>query len=272
MKSVTVLSTFLLTSWTASALAADIKPDETDARKIMTAVIKRDNGDKMTARLKMSVKDSSGSERNRIARSFELDFESGTKRVFMFEDPSDVRNTGFLSVDYDDGKKDDDQFLYLPNLKKTSRIASSAKSGSFMGTDFTYADMTDPDPADYEYKILKQSTKVAGEECWLIAARPVSAKAKEETGYIDSQNWVSKSKLMTVQLKARVRAGKKLKYMKWADIKNVNGVWRSHLLTARIVRNKEVQSESTILYMDLKLGQETVNADIFTQRFLEAGI
>lgn len=272
MKRVTLFSSFVLMSWAASAVAADIKPDETDAKKIMTAVITRDNGDKMTARLKMSVKDASGSERARIARSFELDFDEGTKRVFMFEDPPDVRNTGFLSIDWDDGKKDDDQFLYLPNLKKTSRIAASAKSGSFMGTDFTYTDMTDPDPKDYEYKILKQSTKVDGEECWLIAARPITDKAKEETGYIDSQNWVSKSKLMTVQLKARVRAGKKLKYMKWADIKKVNGIWRSHLLSARIVRNKQVESESTITYMDLKLGQDGVNEEMFTRRFLEAGI
>ena len=59
----------------------------------------------------------------------------------IFESPSDVQNTGLLSVDYD-GAKDDDQWLYLPSLHKATRISSGDKSGSFMGTDFTYSDMT----------------------------------------------------------------------------------------------------------------------------------
>ena len=61
----------------------------------------------------------------------------------FFLSPADVKDTGFLTYDYDEEGRDDDQWLYLPALKKTKRIASGDKSGSFMGSDFTYADMTD---------------------------------------------------------------------------------------------------------------------------------
>ena len=56
---------------------------------------------------------------------------------------------------YDD-EKDDDQWLYLPALKKTKRIASGDKSGSFMGSDFTYADMTTRNLDNYDYTLLKE--------------------------------------------------------------------------------------------------------------------
>ena len=52
-----------------------------------------------------------------------------------------MKNTGFLTYDYDASGKDDDQWLYLPALGKTKRIASSDQSGAFMGSDFNYSDL-----------------------------------------------------------------------------------------------------------------------------------
>ena len=76
-----------------------------------------------------------------------MEFDKGTRQLMMFESPADVRNTGMLSIDYKDGNKDDDQWLYLPSLNKSTRISSGDKSGSFMGTDLSYADMTRADQA-----------------------------------------------------------------------------------------------------------------------------
>jgi outer membrane lipoprotein-sorting protein len=253
-------------------LATAITPDETDAAKIMAAVQDRDDGDKSTSRILMVVKDNAGRERKRVVQSRRIDFPEGTKQLMLFESPADVRNTGMLSIDYDDGKKDDDQWLYLPSLRKSTRIASGDKSGSFMGTDLSFADMTSSDPKDYDYKILDQAAKVGDDACWLIEARANNAKTKEETGYVKSHIWVSKSKMMPLKAKNWVREGKKLKYIKFADIKQVNGIWVAHKILAQTRRGKEVESKTVIAFKSMKFNDGSVKADDFTQRRLEKGL
>ena len=120
--------------------------------------------------------DKSGHERARKIRSFNKDKGEDKMRIMFFLEPADVKDTGFLTYDYDDAKKDDDQWLYLPALRKTKRIASSDKSGSFMGSDFNYSDMTRKDLDAYDFKILKEE-EVRGARSWVIEATP---KTREE--------------------------------------------------------------------------------------------
>ncbi len=258
----------LATPGTASA----ISPDETNPKTIMNAVESRETGDQQTARLKITIQDKAGRERTRGLQSWMMDFEGGTKQLVLFESPADVRNAGLLSVDYDDGAKSDDQWLYLPSLSKTTRISSSDKSGSFMGTDLTYADMTKKDPDAYEYKMVQQDVTVDGERCWLIEARPLTEKEKKETGYLKTQVWVSKEKLMAVRVKAWVTAGKKMKYTKMGDIKKVEGLWVTHKMVVQTKRGGETESTSTISFSNLKLNDPSVTAELFSERKLEQGL
>ena len=193
---VTLVSSFLLLALPVDVGAQTLSPDSTDARKIMEAVENRVEGDKVISRLKIVVEDSKGRKRIRGVQSRSLEFPGGSKQLIFFESPADVRNTGLLSIDYDDGAKTDDQWLYLPSLHKSTRINSSEKSGSFMGTDLSYSDMTQRAPSQYEYKMLNTSAQVDGEACWLIEARPTTPREKEETGYLKSQMWISKTKLL----------------------------------------------------------------------------
>ena len=269
-RTVPLLSTLVTLLAAGPAFALD--PGETDARKIMEAAEARDTGDRLIARQTLTIKNASGATRSRVLRQRAIEFEGGTKQLILFEDPPEVRNTGLLTIDYDDGAKDDDQWLYLPSLKKVSRITSSGKSGAFMGSDFSYSDMTQADPDQYDYKIVRQSEKVGDDECWVIHAKARSAKEAEETGYVDQQIWMSKAKLMPLQIKARVKKGKKIKYLKFGDIKKVDGIWIAHVLTARLVRNKKMESESTFTFTDLKLNNPEVKDEDFTQRKLESGV
>ena len=252
------------------ALAVDAT--ETDAKKIMLAVNAQPDGDKVKARMVMVVKDSQGREKKRVVQSKSIDFKDGTKQLLMFEAPADVRNTGLLSIDYDDGGKDDDQWLYLPSLRKSTRISSSDKSGSFMGTDLTYADMTEQDPNTYDYKMLDANATVGGEACWKIEARANTPKVKKETGYVKSVMWVSKEKLVPLQVKNWVRDGKKIKYIKFKDIKQVDGIWVAHKILAQTKRGKQVESKTLIAYKSFKLNQSDVQASDFNQRQLEKGL
>jgi hypothetical protein len=92
-------------------------------------------------------------------RTFSKDINKNTehKSVF-FLTPSDVKNTAFLTFDYSGNDKDDDQWMYLPALKKTKRIPASDKDGAFMGSDFSYADMTSSNPSSaFNKKAFKRS-------------------------------------------------------------------------------------------------------------------
>ncbi len=260
----------VLLAW--SGLAGALEPTETDARVIMEAVEARDSGDRQTASLHITIKDAADRERTRVVRSQTMAFDGGRKQLLLFESPKDVRNAGLLSVDYDDASKVDDQWLYLPSLGRTTRIASGDKSGSFMGTDLSYSDMTSKDPNAYDYVMVDADADVDGEACWQIEARPKTDKETSETGYLKTQLWVSKDKGMTVRIKAWVIQGKRLKYTQFSDIRQVDGVWIPHTVTVRTLRDGKRQSESVLRFTDLKLNQESVTTADFTEQRLERGL
>jgi hypothetical protein len=255
---------------TLTAHALD--PNEKDPRKIAEAVENRPSGDRGTMLTTLTLEDASGRQRVRKLRQQALDFPGGTKTLMFFESPADVRNTGLLSIDYDDGHKDDDQWLYLPSQHKSTRISSADKSGSFMGTDITYADMTKKDIDDYDYSVIEQSVKVGDEDCWLIEARPRTEQEKRETGYLKTHTWISKSKLMPMQVKAWVIEGKKLKYMKFTELKQVDGIWVAGKLAVRTMRGDELESQTTMQMQEVKFNQPTVTEDQFSERRLEQGL
>ena len=257
-----------------TALPAEaVSPDSTDAKAIMDAVEKRGRGDRVRGRIVMTITDNSGRQRQRVVQSWQMDFAEGTRQLMMFESPADVKGTGMLSIDYSAGEKDDDQWLYLPSLNKSTRISSGEKSGSFMGTDLSYADMTKSDPSHYEYKVIKPSVKLkSGEECWLIESRPVTSKAKNETGYVKSRVWVSKEKLVPLQVKAWVREGKKLKFIKFGQMEKFGDVWLPKKISAKTRRGKKTESTTVIQFTELKLNHPDINDGMFTQRRLEQGL
>ena len=138
-----------------------------------------------------------------------------------------------------------------------------------MGTDFSYADMTKADPKDYDYKIVKQSVQVDGNDCWMIEARPRTEKAARETGYLKTNIWVDKARLIVLQSKAWVKAGKRLKFLRFEDIKKVDGIWVIHKLSAKTKKGKTVESTTVMVYSELKLNDKSITDKDFSQREME---
>jgi len=255
-----------------ASFALAISPNATDPREIMDAVENRDVGDRATSRLQITITDKAGRKRTRGVQSRSMEFEGGRKQLMLFESPADVRNAGLYSIDYDDGAKTDDQWLYLPSLGKTTRISGADKSGSFMGTDLTYSDMTSRDPDVYEYTLIEASADVGGDACWLIESRPKTDKEKSETGYLKTQVWISKSKMLPLQIKAWVAEGKRLKYTQFKDVEEIDGVWTAKQILVRTVRNGSPESSSALVFTDLKFNDETVVEEDFSERRLEQGL
>jgi len=129
----------------ATLLSTPSMADDANARAIMEKVDARDDGKTLEQDMLMVLIDKNGKERTRDLKSYSKDFGADEHKTLFFKSPSDVKNTAFLTYDYDDASKDDDQWLYLPALKKVKRIPSADKSSSFMGSDFSYFDMTDRD-------------------------------------------------------------------------------------------------------------------------------
>jgi hypothetical protein len=245
--------------------------DSSDARAIMAAVSARPSGDRALSRVKMTIKDGSGARERTLSLRSKI-FADAIKTLIVIEAPADVRNTAFLSVDYRAAGRADEQWLYLPNLQRVTRVPSSGRAGPFMGSDFTYADLAKPDFDDYDLKMVDTAAKVDGEACWLIEATPRSAAAKETTGYDKTHVWVSKAKLLPLQIKAWVSKGHRLKYLKAADVRSVGGIWTPYRLQARTMRDAQVESETLIQLLNVQYDAVEVQDGDFTQRRLEQGL
>lgn len=130
----------------------------------------------------MRIIDDQGRERVRQIRQVTKIVDNGAteKRLIRFMAPADVKGTGLLTFDYED--KDDDLWLYMPALRKTRRIVSSEKAKNFMGSEFTYADMTPPSLDSFEFNLLGEE-KVDEVLCYKIEWIPVNDDIAEENGF-----------------------------------------------------------------------------------------
>jgi len=153
---------------------------------------RRDDGFKDTrSELVMILRDKSGGESLRRMRSKVLEVPGdGDKSLLVFDNPKDVQGTAFLTYSHKEGN--DDQWLYLPALKRVKRISSSNRSGSFMGSEFTYEDLASHEVEKYSYKWLRDEpcpTEVfAGMDCFVVERYPVTSRS----GYTRIVDWLDK--------------------------------------------------------------------------------
>src|SRR5690606_14175570 len=107
--------------------------------------------------LRMVLTDRSGAQRIRDTRVFREEFEDDKRTAIFFTGPKRLQGTGFLTWDYDDPARADDQWLYLPAARRVRRISASDRGDYFLGTDFTYEDVkkqTKLALEDYDFKAL----------------------------------------------------------------------------------------------------------------------
>lgn len=254
-------------------LATAASAEGLSARDIMQKVYDRDDGNHAIMDMEMVLIDKQGEQRQRTVKSFRRDAGANGKdaeTILFFLAPADVKDTAFLTYDYDDVSKDDDQWLYLPALKKTKRIASSDKSSSFMGTDFTYADMTKRNIANYDYKLLKEE-EVGGHKVWVIEAVPTNPKEKEETGYTKSVTFVRQDNFVPVRGVSWLEKGERLKYMEVKKLEQVDGIWVSTEVVMTTKKDKEILHQTVMTSRNVQFNQPQPD-ETFTTRRLEQGL
>ena len=105
------------------------------AEEIMQHVDQVPEPESVKSSMSMVLVDNKGKKRVRTMQSLRAEIDGTSKSLMFFLEPNDVKGTGFLMFDYEAAEQDDDQWMFLPSLKKAKRIASGDKTGSFMGSD-----------------------------------------------------------------------------------------------------------------------------------------
>jgi hypothetical protein len=254
----------------ASQAPGDETPGTLTGRQIMELVDNRDDGDYGTQNMRMVLIDKRGRERVREIRALRRDQGEDTQTIMFFLSPADVKDTGFFTYDYDDGDKDDDQWLYLPALKKIKRIASGDKSGSFMGSDFSYADMTDRDLDKYEYRLMKE-LEIDGHPVWQVESIPIDDDEIDETGYTKSVSFVRKDNYVVIRAVNWVKKGKRLKYFDVKKLELIDGIWVPTVMHMTTKKGKATLHKTILTASDVRFNQDIPDS-MFSVRQLEKGL
>jgi len=213
------------------------------------------------------IKSKKGDKRVRKTASVSKLYDDGKteKRLIRFLSPADVKGTGLLSYDYE--KKDDDIWFFLPSLRKTRRIVASEKAKSFMGSEFTYADITPPSVEDFKYKLLG-SEKADGVDCWKVEGVPRTKAVKKEVGYSKRIGWLGKKDYVVRKATTWDLKGKKLRELTASGIKKIDGTEDRYRPTKLVSKNVQTKRSSEMVINKIKLRAENPDK-YFTTRYLE---
>lgn len=255
----------------ASLLSVPAYALDLSAKQIMQKVDDRDTGETIVSESVLILIDKKKRQRVRALKLFSKEYEEVDKSISFFLSPADVKDTAYMSFDWDDDNKEDDSWLYLPALQKTNRIAASDKSGAFMGSDFSYADIDGVDVEDFTYRLIKDSEMVNGFDCWVIESTPKSKAIIKETGYLTMTSWIRKDIYMQVKAIINVKKGKRVKYFQAKDIEQIQGIWTAKTLQMVTTKRNKLE-HSSVLKINAVDYQTRVDDKMFENSRLQRGL
>ena len=243
-----LLSALLLASLLITG-AAQAEMSEAESMERGLAIAKeadrRDTGfTDFTASMVMELRNKHGDVSKRTIRLKTLEvIGDGDKSMSIFDSPADVKGTAFLT--YSHAIKPDEQWLYLPALKRIKRINSKNKSGPFMGSEFAYEDLSSQEVEKYTYKYLrdeKLKTKEfpEGIDTFVIERYP----AYEHSGYTRQVVWVNKGRYVAEKIEFYDRKNSLLKTLTNSGYQQYLGqYWRP----AEMLMENHQTGKSTLL-------------------------
>ena len=218
--------------------------DEDSERKGLEIALEADRRDSgfsdTSSALTMTLVDASGKSRVREMRQQVLEVEGdGDKSIMVFDRPRDLKGTAILTYTH---KVDvDDQWLYLPAIKRVKRISASNKSGPFMGSEFAFEDLVSQEVEKYRYNYLKD--EMLGErKCFVVERFPLDKKS----GYTRQLAWVDQDEYRTLKIDYYDRKGELLKTLEMKDYQQyLEQFWRSGRM---VMTNHQTGKGTTLSY------------------------
>lgn len=217
----------------------------------------RDNGwGDSTANMRMLLVNKQGqtSEREIRTRTLEV-IGDGDKSLTIFDKPKDVRGTAFLTFSHVQGA--DDQWLYLPALKRVKRISSRNKSGPFMGSEFAYEDMSSQEVEKYTYKYIND--EACGENNALTCFVSERFPTDEFSGYTKQVGWIDQTEYRPWKIDFYDRKGALLKTLTFSDYHQyLDKYWRAHKME---MVNHQTGKKSILTWSDYQFKTGLTESD-----------
>jgi len=248
-----ILITTLLTLQLNTAFA------QTPEEKGLAIAIEADRRDSgwadQIADMSMTLKNKQGDTSTRVMGITTLEVQGdGDKSLITFDNPKDVKGTAFLSHTH--SLTPDDQWLYLPALKRVKRISSSNKSGPFVGSEYAYEDLSSQEVEKYKYKWLRDEA-IDGRDSFVIERFP----QYEHSGYTRQIVWLDKEMYQPLKLDFYDRKNAQLKTLLFLDYKQyIDQYWRPGRME---MTNHQTGKSTTLTWADyqFKTGLTARNFD-----------
>ncbi|MCH6550259.1 MAG: outer membrane lipoprotein-sorting protein [Proteobacteria bacterium] len=210
--------------------------------------------------LTMVLRNAAGQESSRSLRiaTLEIADESvGDKSLVLFSTPRDIQGTALLS--HAKILDPDDQWLYLPALKRVKRISSTNKSGPFVGSEFAFEDFTAIELNKFDYRYLRD--EACGElQCEVVERIP----RYENSGYTKQISWIDTTNYQIRKIEFYNRRGDLLKVLELDDYRKYgDGYWRAHRL---IMTNLQTNKSTDLLYGSYNFGTGLTDKDFVKGR------
>lgn len=233
-----------------------------DGRAVMEAVYNRPVGDDMRAQLTMTLTNSRGSQRVRSIQQYSQQNADGEKKIMFFTAPADVRDTSFMTWSWDDGRPDD-QWIYLPALRRVQRISADSKNDSFMGSDFTYDDLGERHPDADRHRIVRRES-INGNATIVVESIPVDSGA----AFGKTLTWVLDGEWIGLRREYYNRSGVLYKTLEVQDFRREAGVW---VITRMTMSDHGRNHSTTIELSDVQLNSGLTD-DLFSERSMTRGV
>jgi len=194
-------------------------------------------------KLKMVLIDKKGRQSSRDMRVKGLEGKSGEgdKSLMIFDTPKDQKGVAMLTFTHK--VKSDDQWLFLPALKRVKKISSRNKSGPFVGSEFAFEDISSQEVEKYTYKYLRDET-VNGMDCFVVENTPTD----KYSGYTKQIVWIDKAEYRAVKIEYYDRKKSLLKTLVSQDYKQYLGkFWRPSLM---VMTNHQTGKSTRLVYED----------------------
>ena len=246
----------------AGGAVTEIAAQELTGKEIIKKVYEQPTGDDQVADLTMTLTNKSGKQRVRKIKQFTKDLGEVEKSIMFFLSPADVKNTSFMSWSYDSDQSDD-QWIYLPALKKTKRISSDSKSDYFMGSDFTYDDLGDRKLENDTHKLLREET-IDGKECFVVE----SVTKDEDYMYSKTITWILKDNFIGYKKEFYDEDEDLLKILSIKKYEEFSGFL---IITNSEMKNVQKNHKTSMVLSDVQVNIG-ISASKFTERIMMRGL
>lgn len=233
-----------------------------NAEQIIKDSRDRIKADTVSTRARMVITNKDGSKAERLMDQYSKKEGGLTSTIIVFQQPASVANTRFLTIENKNGSED--RWIFLPALGKVRRVAASEGSGRFVGTDFSYDDISSANrDADADTHTLLREESYGGSLCYVIESRPKDKGFQ----YSKTISWITKDTLISSKIELYDQKGVHVKTVEMAEVKDVQG--RITPMLNKMTSLKE--GTSTEIRIEIMKYDDPIPSGVFTTDYLSTG-